>query len=89
MGESLAIQTVAEAKAAGPYPTLAEAGAKGGKSKGTEASDNITGFRGTSASYLARRLLRDHPAHFAQLEAGTHRSVRAAAIAAGIVSVSA
>ena len=41
----------------------------------------------TASSYLSRRLLRDAPAVFDALKAGEYRSVRAAAIAAGIVRV--
>ena len=50
--------------------------------------DNIrvTGY-GTDPTYLARRMMRDAPEIFAQLEAGKFPSVRAAAIAAGIVKV--
>ena len=50
--------------------------------------DNINGRSrgGTSASYLARRILRDDPDVFAKLEAGEFPSVRQAAIAAGIIT---
>jgi hypothetical protein len=40
---------------------------------------------GTGAPYLAARLARDHPDILAKLEAGVFSSVRAAALAAGIV----
>lgn len=43
--------------------------------------------RGNRLSYLSRRLLRDAPEVFTRLEAGEFRSVRAAAIEAGIVKV--
>jgi len=48
-------------------------------------SDNLTVERGTSAPYLAARLKRDYPEIAGQLAAGKFRSVRAAALAAGIV----
>jgi hypothetical protein len=50
-------------------------------------SDNITIKRGTSAEYLAGLLKRDHPDIAAAVERGAYRSIRAAAIAAGIVKV--
>jgi len=67
--------------------TLSEAGAKGGRGK--KAVDNIKGFTGggTSKSYLASRLKRDHPDVAKRVEAGEFRSIRAAAVAAGIVRV--
>lgn len=43
--------------------------------------------RGTSAEYLAGLLKRDHPDIAAAVERGEYRSIRAAAIAAGIVKV--
>ena len=43
--------------------------------------------RGETVTYLVRRIERDAPKVFAQLEAGEFPSVRAAAIAAGIVKV--
>jgi len=43
--------------------------------------------RGNDATYLARRLLRDAPVIFEALERGEYKSVRQAAIAAGIVKV--
>jgi hypothetical protein len=68
-----------------PSLTHAEAGAKGGRGK--KASDNITSFRGTSADYLVRRLKRDRPDIADALARGEYRSARAAALAAGIVTV--
>ncbi len=51
--------------------------------------DNITRTgRGTSAAYLAGVLKRDHPEIAKQLAEGKYRSVRAAAIEAGIVKPS-
>jgi hypothetical protein len=41
--------------------------------------------RGTDADYLVARLKRDFPAIFARMEAGEFRSVRAAALEAGII----
>ena len=78
---------VSKAKAEGPLATHSEAGKQGGRGK--KAVDNINSLPkgGTGASYLARRLLRDNPDIFAELERGEHKSVRAAAIAAEIVKV--
>ena len=42
-------------------------------------------FMGRGSSYLLARLRRDHPTILSQLEDGEFRSVRAAALAAGIV----
>jgi hypothetical protein len=41
--------------------------------------------RGNSSHYLRERLLRDHPRLFLRLQMGEFRSVRAAAVAAGII----
>jgi hypothetical protein len=59
--------------------------AKGRRPRGN--GDNITIKRGTSSTYLAGLLKRDHPDIAAALERGEYRSVRAAAIAAGVVKV--
>lgn len=40
---------------------------------------------GNSADYLTRRIARDHPDIFERLQAGEYRSVRAAALEAGII----
>ena len=48
-------------------------------------SGDGTPKQGTSQDYLLARLRRDHPAILSRLEAGEFRSVRAAAIEAGIV----
>jgi len=75
-------EAVAAAEEAGPLAKHGEIG--GGHSRG----DNVTSDdRGNASSYLSRRLLRDAPAVFDALKAGEYRSVRAAAIAAGIVRV--
>jgi hypothetical protein len=49
--------------------------------------DNVTIKRGNSAEYLAGLLKRDHPDIAAAVERGEYRSIRAAAIAAGIVKL--
>jgi hypothetical protein len=66
---------------------LAEHGEIGnGRSRGANSTSTLK--RGsTDASYLARRLKRDHPDIFDQLAAGQYRSVREAAIAAGLITV--
>jgi hypothetical protein len=64
-------------------PALAAHGEIGpGRSRGANGNSK----RGTnSASYLVARLKRDHPEIMAGLKTGAYRSVRAAALAAGIV----
>jgi hypothetical protein len=62
--------------------THAEAGAKGGRGK--KAPDNVSIF-GNSATYLVRRLKRDHPEIAEALARGEFKSARAAGRAAGIV----
>ena len=75
---------MAAAEPAVPNRTPAEYGALGGRGK--KASDNTTGFqRGTSPTYLAARLKRDHPEIAAAVERGEYRSMRQAAIVAGII----
>lgn len=75
-----------------PYAVVADAKANplrprpGRPKKGEEKGADGTIKHGTNcASTLARRLLRDAPEIFARLESGEFKSVRAAAIAAGIV----
>jgi hypothetical protein len=60
---------------------------KPGPGRGKKTGDDITRLsdRGTSPSYLARRLIRDHPKIFERLEAGEFRSIHQAALEAGIV----
>ena len=66
--------------------TKAEAGAKGGR--GNKAADNISSFsHGTGADYLTARIARDRPDILERMKAGEYRSVRQAAIEAGIVKV--
>lgn len=82
-GETLrsTLRTAAIAKAAQPL-------VKHGTNQHSEGRDNVTSSpkdRGNSATYLAAKLKRDHPAIAADMEAGKFRSVRAAAKAAGIV----
>ena len=48
--------------------------------------DNITSTRGTSADYLTARIKRDRPDIAERMQRGEFRSVRAAAIEAGLVS---
>jgi hypothetical protein len=60
----------------------------GGDRPEQEQGDNITSpERGTSSTYLARRIARDRPDILHRMKAGEFRSVRAAAIEAGIVKV--
>jgi hypothetical protein len=62
-----------------------EWGQEGGRGKKNLGSRTTKVSAERGASYLARRLQRDHPAIFARLEAGEFPSVRAAAREAGIV----
>ena len=78
--------TPAEAIAAAPkIQTLTDAGKKGGRGK--KAPDNVRGFNGNSQNYLAARINRDHPEIAERVKAGEFKSIRAAAIVAGIVKV--
>ena len=78
--------TPAEAIAAAPkIQTLTDAGKKGGRGK--KAPDNVRGFNGNSQDYLAARINRDHPDIAERVKAGEFKSIRAAAIVAGIVKV--
>lgn len=77
-------QTVAavlgKAREAGAAPRSGEVG------RNRRANGTPNARRGSNQqSYLARRLLRDAPDTFAALERGDFKSVRAAAIEAGIV----
>jgi hypothetical protein len=87
-GETVAMRAqriVASVKALAQAPTPAEAGAMGGR--GHKASSDRTGFnRGESAAYLAARLKRDHQEIAERLARGEFRSIRAAAIEAGIIT---
>lgn len=74
--------TAAEALAAAPK--LAGHGEIG---NGRSRRSVRTSTRGETSSYLAARLKRDHPAIAARVEAGEFKSIRAAAIEAGIVKV--
>jgi hypothetical protein len=72
-----------EMRMQGTRPALAEHGEIG---RGRDRGDNITSEeRGTSSAYLAAKLRRDHPEIADRMARGEFRSVRAAAIAAGIV----
>jgi hypothetical protein len=73
-----------------PMPPPAHTGPGRGHKAEKNGGDNITAVslvdRGTSATYLRRRLARDQPELLEQIGPGKpHRSVRSAAIAAGIV----
>jgi len=60
---------------------------KGPKPKRDSLSDNESSSQGTGSAYLLRRLSRMGGDWLARYEAGEFKSVRAAAIAAGIVKV--
>jgi hypothetical protein len=74
---------------AGIAPTHAEAAvplAKPGGSRGPEQADVVSLTRhGNGAAYLSARIARDRPDVLARMKAGEFKSVRAAAVAAGIV----
>lgn len=63
--------------------THQEAGKMGGR--GNKALDNVKSFSGNNAEYLESRLERDDPDRYKQLKSGKYKSVRAAALDAGIV----
>jgi hypothetical protein len=63
-----------------PLDTRVDAGAKGGR--GNKASDNVTSFRGNSATYTLKRLKRDRPDLLERVTAG-ELSANAAAREAG------
>lgn len=67
----------------------AEGGKKGGRGKKSEKPSlfNKEGFYGTSSSYLTDRIATQAPHVLEGMKAGEYRSVRAAAIAAGIIKV--
>jgi hypothetical protein len=57
-----------------------------GSGRGNKTSNNMTRFRrGTSASYLARRIARDRPDILKRMKAGEFKSVHAAAREAGLI----
>jgi len=55
--------------------------------KGKDSYYNIIARQGTSRDYLAARIARDRPDILEEMKAGKYRSVRAAAIDAGIIKV--
>ena len=73
--------TIHEAKAAEPQP------ARGEQGRGRPVrSDNVRpNSHGNGSSYIAARLARDHPDILERMKRGEFRSVRAAALEAGIV----
>lgn len=74
------------AKKAAQEPRLPDNGEIG---NGRPSSCNeITATRGVSTKYLSRRIARDRPDILDRMKAGEFRSVRAAALAAGIVKPS-
>jgi len=62
-----------------------ERGKKGGRGK--KANSNATSFAGRGAAYLLARIAKHHPDILDRYEAGEFKSVRAAAIEAGIVKI--
>jgi hypothetical protein len=72
-----------EMRMQGERPALAEPG-EIGRGRG-DNSTSIQGRGSTSSAYLAAKLRRDHPEIADRMARGEFRSVRAAAIAAGIV----
>jgi hypothetical protein len=82
--EAVPLQLVIEQAKAQP---LAAHGEIGNGRKDESRGDNITSTeRGTSQTYLLRRIARDHPQLLDQIGPGSEfRSARSAAIAAGII----
>jgi len=58
-----------------------------GPGRGNKTLDNIKCFSGTNPSYLTARIKRDHPEILERMKAGEFKSVRQAAIEAGIVKI--
>lgn len=56
-----------------------------GPGRGHKTDDNYNVFYGTSPDYLAARIARDRPDILERMKQGLYRSVRAAAIDAGII----
>lgn len=85
---------IAEGKAKSAAQLVREAPREVGPGQGTRTdlepeprSDRTKLSRGENAPYLAARLNRDHPDIAARVEAGEFKSIRAAAIEAGIIRV--
>lgn len=57
------------------------------KQDAVKQGDNVTLKRGNQSTYLAARIKRDHPEIVKRIEAGEFKSMRAAAISAGIIKV--
>lgn len=72
-------ETIREAVESAKNAPLGQHGGRRGLSTGRKKR------AGNSAEYVAARLRRDHPAIFSALERGEYPSVRAAALAAGVV----
>lgn len=80
----MTLRAVLAAEAGKPSPEHGEIG------RGRDRDDNINSNSttgGTSADYLTARIARDRPDILDRMKAGEFRSVRAAAIEAGIVKV--
>lgn len=75
----------AEARKQGKPATKAEAGARKGKKTGDDC--NVLSNRGNDPIHLARRIFGADEQIFNRLEQGEFKSVRAAAIEAGVVKV--
>lgn len=84
--ETLATRTQQLAQTMTPKSAPADGEVGNGRQR---RSYNITptSDRGTDRTYLASRIARDHPKIDARLKAGKFRSIRAAAIEAGIVKI--
>lgn len=92
LSEAEAVRKHAEAAAANPVKSgdalklaQAEGGKTGGRGKKKPSSCNNEGLRGDSSSYLSRRIAAHHPTILDRMKAGEFKSVRAAALEAGIV----
>lgn len=80
------IQQIAADAELQPERVIGIVGGKAGPGRGKKTNDNNKSFYGTSSEYLTDVIARDHPAIYDGMLRGQYRSVRQAAIEAGIVT---
>jgi hypothetical protein len=76
---------IPQAQALAAVEKYGKLGEHGGDHMNAKQDYNIMLLQGTSASYLARRIARDHPDILNRMKAGEFKSVRAAAREAGLI----
>lgn len=86
INETLTSVVVAMAERATPMPVQEIGKGKAGPGRGNKTDDNVSRLSyGNSAGYLASVIARDHKGIHDRMKAGEFKSVRQAALAAGIV----